>query len=458
MLRAPGSGPPWTNIIRGHEEGYRLSDYMFMLENHLNAEQARFQTALVNACDAMGVNVFLAGGAMRDMLGGFPIRDLDFVVETHGIKLAKELMKTTGATLLSVDEVRKAAELLLPGGSTVQVAMAKSEKYLKAGGKPHVTAASIHEDLRCRDFTINSIALSLGKASRGLLLDPTNGLADLERRELRTVHNYALYDDPIRLWRLIRFKVRLGFMIEERTAGQYANARESELERHIAPRALFDQLRRIAQELNAADIIKALEEEKLLAQVSPALTGPKLNLASFGKLSKARQLVPFGIEFAVNDFALLLHMLTEKLSPKERAAMMKAIAATRAESDAPSKLAAKAKKLESALKSAKLQKPSQVHAVCAGEGGETVLFLMMHTTQRIVADRIRNYLQKYLMAAAEVTDKEIEAEGLKPGTPKFAKRKAEAVAKRLDRRQPKPTPPPTPELAQAATVNTRRLL
>lgn len=435
-----------------------MSDYMFMLENHLNAEQGRFLAALVVASDAINVNVFLAGGAMRDMLGGFPIRDLDFTVETHGIKLAKELMKSTGATLVSVDEVRKSAELLLPGGSTVQVAMAKSEKYLKAGGKPHVTPASIHEDLRCRDFTINSIALSLGKASRGLLLDPTNGLADLERRELRTVSNYALYDDPIRLWRLIRFKVRLGFAVEERTASQYANARESELERHIPPRAIFEQLRHIAQEINAADIIKALEEEKLLTQVSAALSGPKLNQQGFAKLMKARQLVPFGIEFKVNDFTLLLHLLTERLSSKERGAMMKAIAATRAEAEAPQKLAGRAKKLESALKSAKLQRPSQVHAVCASESGETVLFLMMHTTERIVADRIRNYLQKYLMAAAEVTDHDIEAEGLKPGTPKFAKRKAEAIAKRLDRRQPKPTPPPTPELVPAPVQNSRRLL
>ncbi|MBI4907980.1 MAG: CCA tRNA nucleotidyltransferase [Acidobacteria bacterium] len=435
-----------------------MSDYMFMLENHLNAEQANFQSALVAACDAMGVNVFLAGGAMRDMLGGFPIRDLDFVVETHGIKLAKELIKSTGATLLSVDEIRKSAELQLPGGSTVQVAMAKNEKYLKSGGKPHVTPGSIHEDLRCRDFTINSIALSLGKASRGLLMDPTNGLADLDRRELRTVHSYALYDQPIRLWRMIRFKVRLGFAVEERTAGQYANAREAGLERHIPPRALFDQLRMIAQEVNSPEIIRALEEEKLLGQVSPALTGPKLNQQGFAKLMKARQLVPFGLDFKVNDFTLLMHLLTEKLSPKERSAMMKAIAATRAEADGPQKLAARARKLESALKSARLQKPSQVHAVCGGESGEVVLFLMMHTTQRIVADRIRNYLQKYLIAAAEVTDKDIEAEGLKPGTPKFTKRKAEAVAKRLDRRQPKPTPPPTPELAQVVTANSRRLI
>jgi tRNA nucleotidyltransferase (CCA-adding enzyme) len=422
-----------------------MSDYMFMLENHLNGEQIRFVAALQAAADTAGVNVFLAGGAMRDMLGGFPIRDLDFVVESHGIKMAKDLATKTGASIVSTDDVRKSAELVLPGGATVQVAMAKTERYLKAGGKPHVTPASIHEDLRCRDFTINSIALSMGKASKGLLLDPTNGLADLERRELRSVHNYVLYDDPVRLWRLIRLKIRLGFQVEERTQSQYQNAREAEMERHIAPRALFEQLRQTANELNPGDVLKALEEEKLLASVSPALTGLKLNLQGFAKLLKVRQLMPFGIDMAVNNFALLLHLLTEKLSPKERVAMMKAIAAERSDTDAVAKMQAKARKLESALKSAKLQKPSKIYAVIAPEAGETILFLYMQTTQRIVQDRIRNYLQKYLPAAAEITDKDIETEGLKPGTPKFVKRKAELIAKRLDARPKKVEPIPIPE-------------
>jgi tRNA nucleotidyltransferase (CCA-adding enzyme) len=285
----------------------------------------------------------------------------------------------------------------------------------------------------------------MGKASKGLLLDPTNGLADLERRELRSVHNYVLYDDPVRLWRLIRLKIRLGFQVEERTQSQYQNAREAEMERHIAPRALFEQLRQTANELNPGDVLKALEEEKLLASVSPALTGLKLNLQGFAKLLKVRQLMPFGIDMAVNNFALLLHLLTEKLSPKERVAMMKAIAAERSDTDAVAKMQAKARKLESALKSAKLQKPSKIYAVIAPEAGETILFLYMQTTQRIVQDRIRNYLQKYLPAAAEITDKDIETEGLKPGTPKFVKRKAELIAKRLDARPKKVEPIPIPE-------------
>ena len=143
----------------------------------------------------------------------------------------------------------------------------------KPGAKPVVRPATIHEDLRGRDFTINSIALSLNPASRGLLLDPNNGVGDLERKELRAVSNYTLYDDPIRLLRLLRFKVRLGFNIEERTKMQYDNAREAQLETRIAPQALLEELRHIANEPNCADVIHVLEEEKLLPLFSPDADG-----------------------------------------------------------------------------------------------------------------------------------------------------------------------------------------
>ena len=66
-----------------------MSDYMFMLENHLNAEQNRVLAEVAGLCGGSNLSLFLTGGAMRDMLGGFPIRDLDFTVEGHAMKLAR---------------------------------------------------------------------------------------------------------------------------------------------------------------------------------------------------------------------------------------------------------------------------------------------------------------------------------------------------------------------------------
>lgn len=161
----------------------------------------------------------------------------------------------------------------------------------------------------------------------------------------------------------------------------------------------------------------------------------------------------------VDNFALLLQLLTERLAPKEKTAMLTAVGAGKAELAALAKLAASAKRLEKTLKSPTLQKPSLIYEAAAKETGETVLFLFMNTSQRMVADRIRNYLMKYLPAAMEVTDREIEAEGLTPGTPKFAKRKAEKTRIRLDARPKKPAPEQEPaDTAPVTAAASRRLI
>jgi tRNA nucleotidyltransferase/poly(A) polymerase len=222
------------------------------------------------------------------------------------------------------------------------------------------------------------------------------------------------------------------------------------LETKISAEALGDELRNIANDPNAGDILKALEDEKLLSLYLPALVGPKLNLASFAKLQKARQLVPFGVEFPTVNIGLFLFLLTEKLNAKERSALLKAAALTKADISAWQKLEPAAKKLEKLLKSPKLQKPSALYDLLVHSPGEQILFLLVKSGERLVQDRIRNYLLKYLPAAQEVTDKDVEEAGGQPGTPKFKKLKSEMIASRLDARPkkvvvPEPeTPPPGP--------------
>src|SRR5215467_13265112 len=238
-----------------------MSDYIYMLESHLSPDQSRAIEEVQAAAAQSNVNLFLTGGAMRDMLAGFRIRDLDFVVEGAALKVAKALADASGAKIVSVDEHRKSSELLFASGVTAQISMSRQEKYGRTGSKPQVSAATIQDDLRGRDFTCNAIALSLNTASRGLLLDPMNGLADIERKELRAVTTYGFYDDPSRLLRLYRFKVRLGFTVEERTRMQVANAREAEVEKLIPARALGEELKRIGLEDAPAEILKILTEE-----------------------------------------------------------------------------------------------------------------------------------------------------------------------------------------------------
>jgi len=417
-----------------------MSDYMFMLENHLSADQNRVVSQVQAAAAEANVSLFLSGGAMRDMLGGFAVRDLDFTVEGNALKLARAVIRKTGAKVLATDGHRKRVELLFPGRVTAEIGMARQERYPKPGARPQVAPATIHEDLRCRDFSVDAIALSLNRASLGLLVDPTVGLADLERKELRAVYNRALYDDPARILRLLRLRVRLGFSVEDRTKRQYENVRNEGLESRILPIRWLEELHHIANESSPADIVRALDQEKLLRLFSPALTGPKANLTGLTKLQKARQLVPFGVPFPVENFGLFMYFLTEKLTPKERAGLIEATGMRAADVGLWQKLEGRAKKLERELKSPKLNRPSQIYQVLSKAPGELILFLLIRSPIRVVQDRTRHYLQKYLPAAQEVTEQEVKAKGGEPGTAKYRKLKEELIAARLNARPKRPAP------------------
>ena len=115
------------------------------------------------------------------------------------------------------------------------ISAAREDIYARPGAKPETRFSTIMEDLRRRDFSINAIAISLNPNSRGLLLDPTNGLADLERREIRALSIHSFTNQPVRLLRALRYEARMGFKMESRTREWFNLALERELQNdHLA--------------------------------------------------------------------------------------------------------------------------------------------------------------------------------------------------------------------------------
>jgi tRNA nucleotidyltransferase/poly(A) polymerase len=423
-----------------------MSDYMFALESHLDAAQNRTVTEIQRIATEAGVTVWLTGGAMRDMLRGAPIRDLDFTVEREAIKIGKALAAALKGQITEEDSLKRGVELALPGGLRASVSNARTERYAKAGGKPQIAPSSIHEDLARRDFTINAIALFLNRGAKGLLVDPTNGQADLLNRELRATNSMAFFDDPSRVFRMVRFKHVMGFEVAPRTQSQLENAVLGDF-LHPNPAALQADLQALASHESAIAAIEDLDKLGLLGLISPGLNAEKLNLAGLARFEKhAHAIFPAGSE---EGWLAFLTVLFEKLAPKDRAAALKALALPAADLKTLQKLDAAAKKLESALKSAKIHKPSQVWGVLKDAPTAEVLMVAYRSEIRVVQDRLRAYFQKYLPTAQEVTEEQVAtATGQKPGAPKFAKAFEAAVIARLNARprkvEPEPEPPPPP--------------
>jgi tRNA nucleotidyltransferase (CCA-adding enzyme) len=300
-----------------------MADYIYLLENRLSKAQKASLKKVREVARVKGLTVFLVGGAVRDLTSGSPVRDLDLVVQGNALKLKKDIEKA-GGVITGENEAGQALFVRFPGGARVEIGSTLSVTYPKPG-KPVVKAATILEDLRRRDFTANAMALSLNDGSYGLLMDPLNGVADIENRELRLVSNYGFIEDPVRMIRAARYMARLGWQMDEKTQARYETGKH---EGYISAMGEFHrgyETEEIFHEEDPLRVLKRLESEGWMKHLFPALSAAKANVAELERLRESQtQLQMQGIhpEAAVANFPLL----TAKMAPKEVAALKKSFA------------------------------------------------------------------------------------------------------------------------------------
>jgi tRNA nucleotidyltransferase (CCA-adding enzyme) len=296
-----------------------MADYIYLLENRLSQAQQYALTTLRDLVRPKGLTLFLTGGAVRDLTGGAPVRDLDVTVQGNALSLRKELENF--ATIDGQYELAQSLYATFPGGVRVEVSSASTLSFPKPG-KPEYTPASILDDLRRRDFTANSMAISLNDGSYGLLMDPLNGVADIENRELRLVSNYGFIEDPVRLLRAIRLGARLGWHMEERTQARYNTAKE---EGYISALSAWErgyELEEIAHEEDPIRAMRMLEAEGWMKELFPAWGSAKANQSGLSELqAKNGELQQQGI--LAYPAAIAFPLITAKLQPKEVESLQK---------------------------------------------------------------------------------------------------------------------------------------
>jgi len=297
-----------------------MADYIYLLESRLSQGQQKALQAVRDIARAKGLTVFLVGGAVRDLTSGSPVRDLDVAVQGNALKLRKDLEKA-GAVLSGEMEQMQSLFLEFPGGVRMEISTTVTVSYPKPG-KPVVKPSTIQDDLRSRDFTANAMALSLNEGSYGLLMDPLNGVADIENRELRLVSNYGFIEDPVRMIRAARFSARLGWQLEERTRARYETGKE---EGYISAMSSFQrgyELEEIAHEDDPLRVLQRLEQEGWMKVLCPAWTSAKVNVADLDRLRDTQgQLFTRGIH--ADPSAAQFPLLTAKMQSKDVASLKK---------------------------------------------------------------------------------------------------------------------------------------
>ncbi len=297
-----------------------MADYIYLLKNRLSEAQKLALSTVREIARAKGLTVFLVGGAVRDLTSGSPVRDLDVVVQGNALKLKKELQKH-GAVITGETEAMQALFVRFAGNVRMEVGSTLSAHYPKPG-KPVMKAATILDDLKRRDFTANAMALSLNEGSYGLLMDPLNGVADIENRELRLVSNYGFIEDPVRMVRAARYAARLGWQMEEKTQARYDTGKAEGYISAMQSSHRGYEAEEIVHEEDPLRVMRGLEHEGWLKRLVPTWSSAKVNVAELEKLREAQaQLQMQGIH--ADPSAAQFPLLTAKMATKDVTALKK---------------------------------------------------------------------------------------------------------------------------------------
>ncbi|MGB4300780.1 MAG: CBS domain-containing protein [Acetomicrobium sp.] len=201
--RSLGSVLPWTEDV-SELMAQRLSPWITQTLRRLGKR-----------AEEMSLKAYVVGGFVRDLLLGKENQDLDIVIEGDAISFIKS-WETDGCTV-AVHERYRTGTIVFPGNKKVDVATARREFYEYPVALPKVVGDSLKHDLYRRDFTVNSMAISINETSWGTLIDYFGGRRDLQERQLRVLHNLSFVEDPTRVLRGLRLKHRLGFEFEDNT-------------------------------------------------------------------------------------------------------------------------------------------------------------------------------------------------------------------------------------------------
>ena len=436
-----------------------MADYIYTLETRLSPDQQKAVALVLDAAKAAGMNLYLTGGAIRDIITGFPIRDLDFTVQGNALKLQKDLERA-GAVVGDADNETRSLLLTLPGGVRAEIAMARSERYDKPGKPPQMAPATIIEDLRRRDFTVNAMALSLNEGSRGLLMDPFNGVADIEAKVIRVLHNYAFLEDPSRMIRATRFTTRFHWPLEERTQARYESGKENGYIEYIRSSSIGYEIEQLAYEDDPQGVLKAYEKEGWLKVLNPRWSTAKVDTASLGALMKTRQQMN-DLGYAPEVAPLVLHFLTERLGDKDISDLRRAIP-RKDLVDAWKDLDANAHSLAKRLSGKEAATPSRAWQLLSSARPEMILFLAITARQQAVAQKIKNFFTKWRQVQQKIPLPEMTELRITPQMPEYPKiandvflllldgklRSRTETLKFLKPLAPPPPPPPPPPPAK----------
>ncbi|MBM32485.1 MAG: hypothetical protein CL764_06500 [Chloroflexi bacterium] len=216
----------------------------------------------------LNMTLYLVGGAVRDILIGNSPKELDLVIDGDLDKFINQLEKELNVKIHKTSKFMTMTTTI--EDIKFDIARARDESYYPKGSLPSVSKSNIKNDIKRRDFTVNSICVDLSVDSFGKIYDQQNGLKDLKEKKIRIIHNESFLDDPTRIFRAIRFSKRLNFSIDETTENLLNKSAEKINE--LSGSRIINEFKKISFEKNPYEIFKELNDKNILSIISPHLS------------------------------------------------------------------------------------------------------------------------------------------------------------------------------------------
>jgi tRNA nucleotidyltransferase (CCA-adding enzyme) len=251
-----------------HEKYVQRKNVRKLMEERLDEATMEKLVDMGNLADEMGFHAYLVGGFVRDLLLRNENYDIDIVIEGDGIAFAEEMVKRFRTRIRSHREF-STAKVLFPDGFKIDIATARLEYYRAPAALPTVEHGSLKLDLHRRDFTINTLAISLNRNTFGELVDFFSAQRDIKEKTIRVLHSLSFVEDPTRVFRAIRFEKRFGFKIGKQTLNLIKNAVKLNFLARMRGKRIWTELALILKEEAPEAILARLQELDLLRFISP---------------------------------------------------------------------------------------------------------------------------------------------------------------------------------------------
>jgi tRNA nucleotidyltransferase (CCA-adding enzyme) len=384
----------------------------------------------IQAVAASHDGVYLVGGAVRDVLLGKQSIDLDVMVEGDAIAVARELADALGGQWRGHEKFHTAVVEATGAdghGIRVDLASARTESYDAPGALPDVERSTLRHDLARRDFTINAMAASLRSDDLGATYDFYGGYRDLRQGTVRVLHDRSFVEDPTRLLRALRYEARFGFAMDSDTESLARGCIDEGLLAALSSTRVRDELIDLLAEERVTAALSRMAELGVDRALHPhvdaraAIAHVEAAAAAMqGPLAQAR--VPL----------VRLGCLCAGMAEQEVCEWLDRLKLARGDRDVVAAAVTHGPSIAMRMSGDVAPAPSEQHELVEGQPLEVLVMAIVFSAEpRLVADRLRTYLEQTHGVRLDITGDDLRRAGV-PESPEIGAALKETLALKLD--------------------------